>query len=72
MVRVELYAEPTVADAGVRRQMELVQRGDRGHGLTYSAFVATTRPSSHFTPRVIPFHAEACVPAEAGQIVWQR
>jgi len=72
MVRVELYAEPTAADAGVRTQMELVHRGDRGHGLTYSAFVATARPSSHFTPRVIPFHPEACVPAEGGLIAWQR
>jgi starch phosphorylase len=71
-VRVELYADSLATDAAVRAPMELVHRGDRGRELTYSAFVDTARPASHFTPRVVPFHSEACVPAESQQILWQR
>jgi starch phosphorylase len=38
----------------------------------YAAQVAATRPASDYTPRVVPHHANASVPLEAEQILWQR
>ena len=40
--------------------------------LTYSAQVSATRPASDYTARIIPYHPNASVPLEAGQILWQR
>jgi hypothetical protein len=34
--------------------------------------VSATRPSSDYTPRIVPYHLNAVVPLEAGQIVWQH
>ena len=39
---------------------------------TYSAQVSATRHVSDYTARIVPYHRNAFVPLEAGQIVWQR
>jgi starch phosphorylase len=72
MVRVELYADPSATGAATRVPMKPV--GSVGHSgvMVYELSIVTTRPSSHFTPRVVPFHPQACVPAEAAQICWER
>jgi starch phosphorylase len=70
MVRVELYADPIAGELATRISMHREDSGDLGKGVVYSAEVVTTRPSSHFTPRVIPFHPNACVPAESQRIHW--
>ena len=46
-------------------------QGPRGM-LTYSAQVSATRASSDYTARIIPYHANASVPLETGQILWQH
>jgi starch phosphorylase len=72
-VRVELYADTAGDDQPVRQMMQRGQQllGSHG-GYAYSASVPATRPPSDYTPRVVPFRAGACVPLEAGQILWQR
>ncbi|CAF0691480.1 alpha-glucan family phosphorylase [Candidatus Methylacidithermus pantelleriae] len=73
-VEVELYAEPlpeTSAPVIVR-----MSRGQKLvgsiNGFLYHASVPANRPSSDFTPRVRPFHPEACVPSEVTPILWYR
>jgi starch phosphorylase len=72
-LRVELYADSTDGDLPIRQAMQ------RGHellgsqgGYAYSASVPATRPSSDYTPRMVPFKNGAFVPLEADQILWQR
>ncbi|MCB2180553.1 MAG: alpha-glucan family phosphorylase [Desulfobulbaceae bacterium] len=72
-VRVELYAEALPQDANpVRVTMD---RGDMlagpGVGYLYHAAVPAGRPARDYTPRVIPYHAEASVPLEAHFILWR-
>jgi starch phosphorylase len=69
MVRVELYADPTPDHPNAHVPMTAAEREGRA---VYTAAVTTTRPASDFTPRVMPFHPHACVPAEASQIRWAR
>ncbi len=70
MVRVELYADPIAGEPATRIPMRREDSADVAKGVVYTAEVATARPSSHFTPRIIPFHPNACVPAESQQIHW--
>jgi glycogen phosphorylase len=42
-----------------------------GVGL-YHATVSKGRPANDYTPRVIPYHAEASVPLEANFILWHE
>lgn len=72
-VHAELYAEGRAGSEPVRVVME---RGERltgsPNGYSFTASVSADRPASHFTPRLVPFHPEAWVPLEAGQILWYR
>jgi starch phosphorylase len=72
-LQVELYAEPLPGDASA---VQVMTAGEPSAGVTgaqiYSAQVAATCPASDYTPRVIPHHANASVPLEAAQILWQR
>jgi len=72
-VQVELYAEPQGG-----RDLERVPMV-RAASLTgavnsylYTARVGVGRPAGDYTPRLIAHHAEASVPLEAPQILWQR
>jgi starch phosphorylase len=69
-VRVELYADPSAIEPALRVPMKVADTD--GGRVVYGASITTTRPSSHFTPRIVPFHPHACVPAEAARICWQR
>jgi len=40
------------------------------HGYIYNCPIATTRPASDFTPRVVAYHPEARTPLEAAFILW--
>ncbi len=70
-VRVELYAEPR--DGGLPERWPMSAdhplSGSAG-GFQYVAALPAGRPAGDYTPRVIPAHAEAQVPAEAGFIAW--
>jgi starch phosphorylase len=72
-VRVELYADPVTGGDPVRQEMT---RGRQlvgvGGGYAYSGKVPATRPSSDYTPRVIPHRAGVAVPLEEARILWQR
>jgi starch phosphorylase len=71
-VRVELYADPSATEPALRVPMKVADSTDGSGRVVYGASIATTRPSSHITPRIVPFHPHACVPAEAARICWQR
>jgi starch phosphorylase len=72
-IRVELYAEPLSRDTNpIRITMESGEMlTGSGVGL-YHATVSKGRPTSDYTPRVIPYHAEASVPLEANFILWHE
>jgi glycogen phosphorylase len=71
-VHVELRADPTDHEGALRIPMQGVKPGDGPASAVYGAFVATTRPASHFTPRAVPFHPHACIPVELPRIRWER
>ncbi len=71
LVQVQLYAEPVGDGEAVRMPME------RGaaiagalNGFLYGCRVAGDRPPRDYTPRVIPYHPKARVPAELNLISW--
>ncbi len=71
MVRVELYADAVDGSSAACE----VMRPDAGSpgqtgSLTYRASVPSSRPSSHFTPRIVPYHPEARIPIETPLIAW--
>jgi glycogen phosphorylase len=72
-VRVELYAQPRNGEPPVRQPMN---RGDALVGAVnafiYTAEVPSSRPMNDYTPRIVPAFADAQVPLEANQILWQR
>jgi len=53
---------------------EALERGVSlpGDGFLYAASVEADGRSREFTPRVIPYHLNASVPLEAGEILWQK
>ena len=72
-VSVELYADPVDDGGPVRKPL---QRGDALAGTanawSYTGSVAADRPSSDYTPRIIPAHPLAAVPLEADMVLWYR
>jgi starch phosphorylase len=71
--RVELFANPLREGESAVQAMTATEKGDGQKGVvTYSAQVAASRAASDYTPRIVPYHAGASVPLEAGQILWQR
>jgi starch phosphorylase len=77
-VVVELYAEP-VAGGTPERYALMTDPDTLGTGAattagtyTFQAMLPAARPASDFTPRVIPWHASARIPLEAGHILWYR
>jgi starch phosphorylase len=71
--RVELFADSVDGKAPVRQEMTRAGRSpDAAGGWTYRAAVPATRPVTDYTARVVPYHADAAVPLEATQILWQR
>jgi glycogen phosphorylase len=72
-VRVELYADP-IAEAGA--SCLPLGRGRRldgpENGYVYEAAIDTPRSAADFTVRLVPHHAQASIPLEAPEILWQR
>lgn len=72
-VRVELYADSIGESPAMRVPMRPFLDGDSGAGMhSFECTVATTRPASDFTPRVVPFHPDARLPLELPLVAWQR
>jgi len=71
--KVELYATPSGKDGCHLEAMTLCKASAEVAGmLIYCAEISATRPASDYTPRIVPHHANAYVPLEAAQILWQR
>ncbi len=72
-IKVELYAHSNHGCKPAIESMKTPESNADSRGmLTYSAQVSATRASSDYTARIIPHLANASVPLEAGQILWQR
>ncbi|MEZ6080533.1 MAG: alpha-glucan family phosphorylase [Pirellulaceae bacterium] len=73
-VRVQLYAEATPDHALVQTEMTHLESNDKTESTwaIYRASVPATRPASHFTPRIVPYHSNVSVPLEVNLIKWQR
>jgi starch phosphorylase len=72
--QVELYADPLHEHEHpvriVMRREEAIPGAVKGY--LFLADCPSTRPASHFTPRIVPFHPEARVPLEASLILWKH
>jgi starch phosphorylase len=72
-VRVELYANDIGSGPPVRQEMKRISQVNNAPGnYIYNASLPATRPSSDFTPRLIPHRDGVAIPLECGQILWQR
>ena len=68
---VEIYADGQEDELYERHVMQLEEVvGENSGCLSFSASVLTTRPYSHFTPRIIPHTEETSVPLECSCIRW--
>jgi glycogen phosphorylase len=72
-VRVELYANPVDGGRSALEAMTACKSSPSvPSAQTYSAQISADRPADDYTPRIVPHHANASVPLEADQILWQR
>lgn len=70
-IRVELYADATsLAPEYVNQMHRSHELQGAVNGFVFTAEAPTNRPVDHYTPRVVPWHPDAFVPAEESQIVW--
>lgn len=70
-VRVELYADGAPGEAPKRIVAELIGAIPGAvAGYHYAVRLVGERPSTDFTPRVIPWHAEARIPLELNLVCW--
>jgi starch phosphorylase len=72
-LKVELYAI-AIEDNGPTIEPMTASNlcADSDGYLIYSGKVSAARPATDYTPRIVPCHANASVPLEAEQILWQR
>jgi len=49
-----------------------VGNGAAAEPSVFECTIATSRPASDFTPRVVPFHPDAHLPLELPLVTWQR
>lgn len=71
--RVELYASPTQESGAKPDVLAACEFSAEPSGiLVYSVCCPAKRPATDYTARLVPSHAEASVPLEAGQILWQH
>jgi starch phosphorylase len=71
-IKVELFAEGLNGNDPIKQEMKrLKEIADIKGGYIYAAQVVENRPSSDYTPRLIPYHTDALVPLETTQILWR-
>ncbi len=72
-VQVELYADGLDGEVPIMHKMVRAKKAEGvGNGHIYKASVASTRPSSDYTPRIIPNFPGISVPLETNLILWHR
>jgi glycogen phosphorylase len=72
-VRVELYADPIGKEPPF--VSEMTPKDDAGpssRSRIYAGEVPASRPASHYTPRIVPWHLGARIPLEDAHILWFR
>jgi starch phosphorylase len=72
-VAVELYADPLDGGPAERHALErdgTLAGAETGH--VYFGTIATARPATDYTPRIVPTHPAAAVPLETSAILWYR
>jgi starch phosphorylase len=70
-VQVELYADPAEGYGRERHSMTCAKKLAPG-SYRYTARVESARSGEDYTARIVPQHAAASIPLEAGAIRWQR
>ena len=70
-ILVELFAEGLNGGHPERFKMKLDGMGDHGNHNFY-AKVVTSRPTDHYTVRIVPSHEGIAVPLENNLILWQH
>jgi len=71
-VKVEVYANALPGGPAERHVMNVEEEEASSDGYLYRLRLPATRSASDYTARVIAQNAEAIVPLEAPQILWQR
>ena len=72
-VRVELYANGVSGGAAEKMEMQhLHELVGATNGYAYHAEISSARPSSDYTPRIIPHRDGVAVPLEMARVLWQR
>jgi starch phosphorylase len=72
-VQVEIYADRAKPSPPFRSSMNLdhaVSGSQRVY--VYGGTAPADRPPDHYTPRIIPRHADAFIPLELPLIAWQK
>ena len=70
-VRVQLFSEAQSADGPIVVEMRLDHPlTGAANAFAFTALVRADRPAEDFTPRIVPWHAHALVPAEERAIHW--
>ena len=72
-VRVEVYADAQDNNKPFCRIMERKSALPGAvNGYIYETTVPADRPADHYTPRLVPIHCHAYIPAEEAHIKWYR
>jgi starch phosphorylase len=71
-VRVELYADGVDGKESVRQEMIGSQELADASSYIYRTEVASTRPATDYTARVVPYYSGVAIPLEEARILWQR
>ncbi|MBL1321771.1 MAG: alpha-glucan family phosphorylase [Methylophaga sp.] len=72
-VQVELYSDLVINNAPLVIQCQCHEKISGAiHGYCYQADIETRLDPNMFTPRVVPYHADAQIPAEQNLILWHH
>ena len=72
-IEVQMFADAITGEAPFIQQMTRSKKSKAKDGsYTYSVSVASTRPASDYTPRIIPNLSGVSVPLETNLILWQH
>jgi starch phosphorylase len=72
-IKVELYADAAPDHPALCETMDrAAPLAGETNAYMFRASASAARPQWHYTPRIRAYHPEACTPAEAQLVLWQR
>jgi starch phosphorylase len=72
-IKVELYADPLENENPTEIIMKMKEPiAGATNGYIYAIRIPASRPSEHYTPRIVPYHPEALIPQENANILWMH